>query len=175
MDAKRQYVRKAQPEFSNADFPVGQNPGVSLELDEPLQRTQIIETMETPLEKEYAEALRFAEEPVTIYIHPSGDKNPPLVVDCWVNGRGAEVFVNGEWHVFNCLPVGKQVTTRRKYVEVLARSKIETINTQHEDATVERPKNILQRSMSSRCTFQIIGDDNPKGREWIRRLMADRA
>ena len=56
----------------------------------------------TTLEKDYADQLKMAEDPVTIIIHPSQEKNPPQVVDCWVNGRGAEVFVNGKWTVFNC-------------------------------------------------------------------------
>lgn len=64
------------------------------------------------------------------------------------------------------------VITRRKYAEVLMRAKRDTISTQHEDAVVERPKNVVNRSSSAVANLQIVRDNNPKGIEWVRRLMA---
>jgi len=165
-------VRRAQKETLSADMPLGQKPDIVLPDVGPVNREQVITTLEEPLVDDYAAALKFAEEPVTVMIHPKQEANAPIVVDCWVNGRGAEVLMNGQWVVFNCLPVGKPVVTKRKYVEALLRSKIDTINTIHEDATVERPDNRVSRITSSNAVMSIIGDNNPKGAEWIRRLMA---
>lgn len=164
-------VRRAKREVSSDDFPIGQKPDILLHDDQPIEREQIITALDDRLDNSYAEALKMAEEPVTILIYPGREKNAPIVVDCWVNGRGAEVFVNGQWHTFNCLPVNVAVTTKRKYVEVLARSKIDTINTDVEDATVENPANRINRVTSSTAVFTVIGDKNPKGGEWLRRLM----
>jgi len=162
---------RRQRETTSADFPIGQKPDILLRDGESIPREQVIVSMDTPLENDYAAQLKFAEEPVTILIYPSREKNAPIVVDCWVNGKGAEVFVNGQWHAFNCLPVNIAVTTKRKYVEVLARSKIDTINTMVDDATVENPANRINRVTSSSAVFTVIGDTNPKGVEWLKRLM----
>jgi len=164
--------RRAQRELNSADMPIGQKPDIVFRDGEEIPREQIIVADATTLEKDYADQLKMAEDPVTIIIHPSQEKNPPQVVDCWVNGRGAEVFVNGKWTVFNCLPVNTRVTTKRKYVEVLCRAKIDTINTMVEDATVENPANRISRATSSRASFSVLEDRNPKGAEWLRSVMA---
>ena len=65
-----------------------------------------------------------------------------------------------------------RVTTKRKYVEVLCRAKIDTINTMVEDATVENPANHISRATSSRASFSVLEDRNPKGAEWLRSVMA---
>jgi hypothetical protein len=54
-----------------------------------------------------------------------------MTVDCWVNGKGAEVWDERtrKWMEFNFLPVGLPIITKRKYVEVLARSKSMKVNT----------------------------------------------
>ena len=172
MEAVNTPVRRAKPEFSNADFPIGQKPPIDLKDGVPIDREQIITALETPLEDSYAADLAFAEEPVEILIHPSREANAPIVYDVWVNGKGAEVFVAGKWHVFNCLPVGKNVITKRKYVETLARSKMDTIATDVDDANVENPQNRINRVTSATAIFSVIGDKNPRGSEWLRGLMA---
>lgn len=175
MNAQNNPVRSARKEVSSTDFPIGQKDAIDMAMDRPLDHAaaSIIVADPDTLNKEYAEALAFAEEPVEIYIHPTGQKNAPIVIDCWVNGKGAEVFVNGQWHQFGCLPIAKNVITRRKYVEVLARSKIDTINTEHENpGEAEMPKNVIRRATSANCSFQVVGDRNPKGGEWLRGLMA---
>jgi hypothetical protein len=47
--------------------------------------------------RDYAEALAFMEEPVTIRLQPSADKNAAMAFPFWVNGKHAEVFQNGRW------------------------------------------------------------------------------
>lgn len=172
VDAINNPVSTGPKVLESANFPVGQKPPVIMpEVGLP-DREQVIVALDTPLVDEYADALKFNEEPLEIMIHPSGEKDAPLVVDCWVNGKGAEVFMNGAWRSFGWLPVGKRCVTKRKYVELLLNSKIDTIHTDVEDATVENPANKINRVTSSKCLLQIIQDRNPLGVEWLRRIMA---
>lgn len=124
-----------------------------------------------PMHKDYMAELAFAEEPVTIRVEPSGEKNAAPMVDCWVNGRGCEVLVNGRWLSTGFFPVGVVLTTKRKYVEVLARSKVTNIKTKHDDATVANPQNLIERQTYQRAPFSVIEDKNPKGAEWLANLV----
>lgn len=164
-------IRRSRRETVNTDLPIGQKDDIVFRDGDDLPREQIIVADATTLEKEYSAQLAMSEEPITIIIHPSREKNPPQVVDCWVNGRGAEVFVGGRWQVFNCLPVNIQVTTKRKYVEVLLRAKPDTIETLVEDQEAERPSNRISRATSSAVTLSVLEDRNPKGAEWLRQVM----
>lgn len=168
MDAQNAPIRRPPKTLESADFQIGQKGPVDLEGP----REQIITALETPFNDEMATQLAFNEEPIEILIHPSSEKDAPLVIDCWVNGKGAEVFMNGAWHALGWLPVNKRVITRRKYVELLLKCKVDTIHTDVEDATVENPSNRINRVTSSKCLLQILHDKNPKGGEWMRSVMA---
>ena len=123
------------------------------------------------VQKSYLDALAFAEEPVTIRIERSSEKYAPKVIDLWCNGKGAEVLQNGRWLELKVLPVGIPVTTKRKYVEILARSKVDTVNTRVGDERDERPINEIERYTSSRAPFSVIEDKNPKGAAWLTGLV----
>ena len=69
------------------------------------------------------------------------------------------------------LPVGEVITTKRKYAEVLILSKHMTVDTTVRTNPGKDPENIMRRSVSSRCPVSIIRDENPKGMEWVTRLM----
>jgi hypothetical protein len=172
-DAINAPIRRARRETSNADFPIGQKPDIVADEDGSFDREQVIvHARGDELNSNAMAELAFNEEPITILIHPSREKNPPLVVDCWVNGKGAEVFVNGKWHEFNCLPVDMPVITKRKYAENLANSKVDSIDTDVGDESMANPHNRIRRMTSSNVVFQVIEDRNPKGTEWLRRLSA---
>lgn len=144
------------------------------DLDQAFERDADVEIVpEKQLIKERMEALAFNEEPIMIRIEPSSEKNAPKCVDCWVNGRGAEVFDthDNRWYSYGALPVGKVIITRRKYVEVLARSKRDEISTEIIGKDSERPENVTHRSTSQRATFSVIDDRSKKGAEWLRRLL----
>lgn len=161
--------------LNTADLPLGQAPDI--DMDGPLVRGEAILPVDTPLVDEYTAALAMAEEPVTIMIEPSPEENAPIVVDCWVNGKGAEVLDprSGKWMELGCLPIGGAITTKRKYVEVIARAKIEVHRTMHDDMSAANPNNYLRTSTSRKAVFSVIHDANPKSREWLTRLIADRA
>ena len=172
-DAINQPVRRRR-EVNTADMQLGQPGAMQFDGDENPIRENVVEAVPADIEADYIDSLKFNEDPVTILIHPPQSKNPPLVVDCWVQGKGAEVFVNGKWHVFGCLPIGMEVVTKRKYVEVLARSKTENIQADFEMRDNEDPRQRLVRLNSSNHLFTVIEDRNPAGRRWLSALMAEK-
>ena len=119
----------------------------------------------------YHAELLFMEEPVTIVIQKSSEKFAPNVLDCWVNGKGAEHFRNGKWMTCGWLPVGAPVITKRKYVEVLATRKADSYETKvvkyedHED-------NQAIPYSSMKYPFSVLSDPSgTKGYEWLTRLL----
>ncbi|MDP3908887.1 MAG: hypothetical protein Q8Q14_00710 [Gemmatimonadales bacterium] len=164
MDANNAPVRRPRPEFHTADIGIEQKPAIESRED---LVDEVITAPEDVLKAEYAAALKFNEEPVTIRIERSSEKFAPLVVDCWCNGKGAEVLINGRWVETAYLPIGVPVTTKRKYVEILARSKIDSVQTKVEDRDSEKPRNLVERFTSSRAPFSVLEDRNPKGAAWL--------
>lgn len=146
-------------------------PGLGDELE---RAAEIVVASEEEIKAEHAARLAFAEEPVRILVHPSGDKNAQIVHDAWVNGKGAEVFVNGQWVEFGCIPVGIEVITKRKYVEVLARKKRTNVRTEvikQQDSE----QNLVHRDTIHECPFSVIEDRSPYAREWLQGLMRTNA
>lgn len=162
--------------LNTADLPLGQAPDIVLPATGAVPRGESIEVLDKPLDDDYTAMLAMAEDAITIIIEPGTEENAPKVVDCWVNGKGAEVQdqLTGKWMEINCLPIGNPIVTKRKYVEVLARSKITNVKTQHEGATVDNPENRVVRNTSRKAVFSVIEDRNPRGREWLTRLIAGR-
>ena len=119
---------------------------------------------------DYNEDLKFGEEPITIRLEPNTDPNAPTSVPVWVNGKGAEMFLNGKWHEVAYLPVGRVFTTKRKYVAVLASAKIDKVSTDVQDPDSERPKNNTSRFTSAIQSFSVIEDPNPRGAAWLSEL-----
>ncbi len=167
---KRQYNRA---EVNTGDMPVGQR--ADIDMDSKIIHGQgiINASGDTELNTKFHEDLAFNEEPVTIRIEEnSGSDFPETYVPVYVNGKGAEVFYNGRWQEVGWLPIGMEVTTRRKSVEQLARSKVEIVRTQHGDTREEKPQNKVVRRNKSAYALTVLQDDNPKGREWLSRVLA---
>lgn len=167
IDAKNAPIRRPSQELHSADVRIDQKAPVR---DARPEGDNVVVADQTDLKAAQLEALAFMEEPVTIRIEPSGEKNAAPCIDCWVNGRGAEVFIAGAWRVLGWLPVAVPVTTKRKYVEVLAKSKHDNVTTK----VVKLPDsevNEVERHTMSRAPFSVIRDDNPKGAEWLTRLL----
>jgi hypothetical protein len=121
--------------------------------------------------KDYLAELAFMEEPVVIRLEPSSDQNAPNVFEVWVNGVGAEVLRNGRWVSITWLPVGEVITIKRKVVEVIARTKKDTIRTVHGDATQANPFNREIRQTSAVRSFSVISDANPRGAIWLSEML----
>lgn len=167
MDASNAPVRRPRPETSTADIAIEQKPAIESR-DE---MSTVVSAPEDAGKADYAAQLAFNEEPITIRIERSAEKFAPLVVDCWCNGKGAEVLIQGRWVETAYLPVGMPVTTKRKYVEILARSKIDSVQTKVEDRDSEKPRNVIERFTSSKSPFSVLEDKNPKGAAWLNSLV----
>jgi hypothetical protein len=168
--ATRQYTQR---EVNTGDMPVGQK--ADIDLDSPIIHGEALGNIsgDTELSKGYLADLAFMEEPVTILIQDNSGNSqcPETHVPVAVNGKDAEVLQNGRWMAIGWLPIGVELTTKRKYVEVLARSKSDAVNTNHDDATVERPRNMINRRTSQNYPLSVLHDGNPRGREWLSRIM----
>ena len=167
-DASNAPVRRPREEFYTGDVKIEQKPVISTRED---LRSEVILAPEDVLKKDYADQLAFNEEPVTIRVERSSEKFAPRVVDVWCNGKGAEVWMNGRWVETRAIPIGMEVTTKRKYVEILYRSKTDTIATDSGKIDEHSEKNDIQRHTSARAPLSIIRDDNPKGVAWATALL----
>lgn len=121
--------------------------------------------------KEYADELAFMAEWITIRMDPSGQENAPDTFAVWINGRGAEVMVNGRPMVWTHLPVGPEITVRRSTVEVIARSKTMRVQTDHTPNLEAQLRNRTTRNVSQTQPFSIISDPSPRGRAWISEML----
>jgi hypothetical protein len=148
-----------------ADMEVGQQTAGNFilpPLDMPIDRESIaIEPVVSSLTKNDFAEMMFMEELVKIRVEPLNEKNPRKMIDLYVNGKA-------EW-----VPVGRPWIMRRKYVEVLARSKPMSVQTKHESAEESlNPQNEVIRTTSSQFPFSVL-EDTQRGIEWLNRLMAE--
>jgi len=160
-------------ETHSDEFPMGEKPPLRdpVNLDEPVEREpELILPVDKPLQKKQAEALAFSEEPITIRIERGPEKFAAPWAPCTVNGK-AHVLIGGRWMQTTHFPVNKIFTTKRKYVEVLARSRTDNVSTEVIGRETDRPENVTYRSPSMRFPFTIIEDKNPMGREWLAQIM----
>lgn len=119
---------------------------------------------------DYLDALAFNEDAVTIRIEPGIEENAPQFHPCWVNGKGAEVLVNGRWLEFKHFPVAEVLTTKRKYLEVLLRSKRNSIITHIVEQPGRDPINEVRRPTSATMAISIIHDPSPRAAAWMTEL-----
>lgn len=161
----------ARKEISTDEFSLPQKNDIDLSLDKPLIHGEGLPNL--TYEQELVATLAFMEEPVMICIQESssGGDFPETYVPVQVNGKGAEVMMNGKWVEMTWLPIGPRLITKRKYVEVLARSRSDSIKTMHEDATAANPRNWERRILKSAYPVSILEDKNPRGGEWFSRIM----
>lgn len=152
----------SRKEIHTPDMPVRQPPPIVLpdegELDRVAERIIPVDTLPAT---DYMEELAFMEEPVTIRLHRSNEKNAPAFYDFYVNGRV-------EW-----VPVEQNYTLARKYVEVIARTQPYNVETKTGTAFDERPANEIVRHQSAKHPFSVIRDPNPRGADWLMRVMAE--
>jgi len=160
-------------ELDSRSIPIPQKERIEMPpIHEAVERDPEIVIPETPLIKGDFDKLAFAEEPVTILIHRSGEKFAPRTTDyVGVNGRPAEMLFKNGWIPMGYLPRGISITVKRKAVEVLARSKQDHVTTTVVERDNEDPKNFVERSTVSLTSFSMIEDKNPLGAEWLAQLL----
>lgn len=137
-----------------------------------LERTPELVVAEGPMVKSELDKIAFNEEPMTILIHRSHEKFSPRCTDLIsINGVKAEMLLRQGWTQMGYLPRGQAFITKRKYVEVIATSKMDTIHTDVEDLPNGDKRNLVDRIVTATCTFSVIEDKNPMGVEWLTRLL----
>ena len=127
------------------------------------------------MEKQYFDDLAFNEEPVTILIdQPPGDF-AQATQDVWCNGEMPELLINNKWYRKCAIPLGVEVTTKRKYVEILMRAKPYTVRTSYDPQTESNPspENYVKRTPNRAVNMSIIGDTSSRAREWQQRIMRE--
>ena len=113
------------------------------------------------VDHEKIEMLKFMEEPVTIHILDSADKNADQIFQVSVNGR-TKLFERN-----------KTYTVKRKYVETLLRARPVQYTQKKLDVRdvsdgVNAYKDVGRRGL--RYPFTIVEDKNPRGIEWFKHV-----
>lgn len=154
--------------IESEDHPIEQLPPIGTDIYQREPEIQLVDRID---DKDWLETLAFNEDPVTIRIEESAEENAPQYHLVQVNGRGAEVLIDGKWLIFGYLPVGLQVVTKRKYLEVLLRSKRTRITHMQDDAGPNPAlMNVAHRATSATMAVSIIHDPSPRAGAWVAEL-----
>jgi hypothetical protein len=132
---------------------------------------EIIRPGKPEVPKEYLEKLAFMNEPVTIMLERSQDKNSATVFPVWVNGEKAPMLMpDGKWFAVGWLPVGEEITIKRSALEVILRCNITTVEANYTRTPDGDTDNFIKKFSSPIHAVSILEDKNPKGNEWARRV-----
>lgn len=121
-------------------------------------RVQVVDRV---VDSEWAKNMKFNEDVLTIIVHDSTDPNADPVPYVINDGR-RQAFARGE-----------EQQVKRKYVEVLARMKVTTQkqvrykDSQNIDAIKMVPHTAL------RFPFTVIADPSPRGKDWLKAVLAE--
>lgn len=149
----------SQQELANTDLPKRTLDALE---DVTADREEILIADASTLAGDYAAALAFNEEPVTILLHRGREKNAPTHEMVGVNGQ------------IMWIPVDTPTRIPRKFVENLARAQPMNVSTvSGESPGDDLTFNHVQRSLSSLVSFSVLEDKNPRGREWLTRVMRE--
>lgn len=171
-NAQHNPVNATGPELNSGDFKVPQLAVPTVET----VREPIVQATEMPKD-EYLDELKFNEDAVTMSVTPSSDKNAAKQIYCAVNGKGAEVWDerSKRWLEFKYVPVGRRLTVKRKYIEVLARSRADTFTTREVSPTPLANQDGFQLEASTFPTAPITIINDPageRGHQWFSNVMA---
>ena len=157
-------VTRNKKAIDATDYQIGQSGVATMpaEGEARIEETDI-QIVDGPKAMKKAEALAFMEELVTVVVHHSTDENAEQLVPIHVNGK-TQLF-----------PRGEPVTVKRKYVEGLVRAK--PVNYRSEEYVNQSGDKAYRypRNMGLRYPFQVERDDNPKGRDWLKKILAEGA
>lgn len=169
--AKKTPLRKS--ELDSRSVKQDQKPQITMPgLTEPLEHEPLVVVAEPGMIKNDFEKLAFNEEPVSIIIHRSGERNASNCTDyIAVNGKPAEMLFKNGWIPMGYLPRGVVITTKRKYLERLAASKKDDVQTKVVEVPGQDPQNLVDRITSSTLPFSLIEDKNPLGAEWLSQML----
>jgi len=133
-------------------------PGKSFMLSE-VHDHKMVEGVEGENFNEVISLEAFMNERVLIHVYTDGTGGALEVITPTVNGVNQPIIRGRDQYV------------KRKYVEVLARSKI--ITYRQEVADPSRPENIQMTPLPNiTAPFVVREDKNPKGRAWLEHILA---
>lgn len=156
--------RIARKEFDAAAEKVGQDRPRTIKSTGPARKAiepALIETVDRPVDKDWADQMAFNEEPVRVLVHESTDKNAELIVEVYNNGV-PQRFIRGQAQV-----------VKRKFLEVLARAKM---TTQGQQLIKDGEGNDTYRMVphtALRYPFSVMEDSNPRGADWLKAVLAE--
>lgn len=169
----------------NNDGKIDQRPDIT-DLDDDDAKKFVVEADASILaDKQQLERLALNEEPIMVMVQPSSDKMASNTAPCWVNGIPFQIFMGTEEEAFDekgaynqtdprwvyardaHAPCGIPLITKRKFVENLLRSKIDTHTTDVGTTAEERPHNRVQTRTSSVHAISVLRDPNPRGGAWL--------
>lgn len=158
--------------LNSADLAIEQKRDIENSPEEERAEGDITIADEAMLKADYLAELAFMEEPVTIRIEPGSDENAPQHILLACNGKGCEVMLGGRWREMpgGWIPVGQQMTIKRKYLEVLARSKVDRIETVMPEMgapDAQMSNNRIRRFTRQSNAFSVLEDKSPRGAAWL--------
>lgn len=165
---------KRASEFDSRSVKIEQKETLTMKpLHETQEHPEQIQKIDLPMKDLKFDAIAFAEEPIKMIIHRHPDpKFSPMCTDyIAVQGVPAEMLFKNGWIRVGYLPRGIEFYTKRKYVEVIARAKYDTINTEVIERDNEDPVNKLHTVTTANLAFTILEDKNPKSAEWLSLLI----
>lgn len=145
--------------IETAEQPIGYTERVPT-ADSQVGTPRLVQVAERMPDREKLANLAFMEEPVTIRIATSTDKNAEQVFELNIGGK-AEFFRRGETK-----------TVKRYFADHMARMKV-TSYTQAEVTNSEGIKQVLNVPHTAcKYDFQMVRDDNPIGEQWLKATLA---
>jgi hypothetical protein len=165
---------KKKNEFDTRSVKQEQKPTIKMpEIHEPFERDPEILVHEDELSMDHADRLMFFEEPVKILIHNSQDGLAARTTDYVANnGVAAEMLFKQGWVPIGYLPRGISIIVKRKIVSILAGARLESVRTNVIERDNANPENYIERTVTHPVAFSVIEDKNPRGGEWLARLLS---
>ena len=119
-----------------------------------------VQIVERPVNEEKLAMLKFMEDPVTVHIHTTSDKEAEQVF---------EVFNNGQREIFRR---GETKTVKRKFVNELAIRKAVTYRNSRERDSEGVQQEKYQPVTALRYPFSVVSDPHPRGADWLKAMLA---
>lgn len=158
------FVMPAKPIVAAGELPIGQELIKDIPTTGParVEDVSTLEVVDRPVKGAKFDLLRFMEEPVKVVVHRSADKTVDPVVEVW-NGGVRQMFIRGA-----------PITVKRKFIEVLARSRDLKYDQQvYVDKGSGEAVNRMIPVVGLKYAFDVLEDRNPDGRAWLQNLLQE--
>lgn len=150
--------------IESQDLPSGQATSQDLPTEGAIDRDGFHRPFELVAEdgfEDLAELERFMNEPVTVMVDKTTERNAEQVIQLLCNGT-SQFIVRG-----------KETTIKRKFLDILARAKIDGIETE-EYLNPKNEKAIrINHHPAHKYPFRVVEDCNPRGYGWLKTTMAE--